>query len=89
MSDMAPNISGIAASDQARSMHLAELALTFAQDWLDQKGRFVVKVFQGEGFDGFLAELRRSFIEVKVRKPEASRPDSREVYLVARGLRSR
>jgi 23S rRNA (uridine2552-2'-O)-methyltransferase len=89
MSDMAPNISGIAASDQARSMHLAELALTFSQDWLDQNGRFVVKVFQGEGFDGFLAELRRCFRTVKVRKPEASRPDSREVYLVARGLRPR
>ena len=87
MSDMAPNLSGIAASDQARSMHLAELALAFALEWLSETGRFVVKVFQGEGFDGYLAQLRQHFVEVKVRKPEASRADSREVYLVARQLK--
>ena len=87
MSDMAPNLSGIAASDQARSMYLAELALAFALAWLSETGRFVVKVFQGEGFDGFLAQLRQHFAEVKVRKPEASRADSREVYLVARHLK--
>lgn len=87
MSDMAPNLSGIAASDQARSMYLAELALAFALEWLNETGRFVVKVFQGEGFDAYLAQLRQHFVEVKVRKPEASRSDSREVYLVARGLK--
>ena len=87
LSDMAPNLSGIAASDQARSMDLAELALAFALDWLRPQGHFVVKVFQGAGFDAYLAELRRRFKAVKVRKPQASRPDSREVYLVASGLR--
>ena len=87
LSDMAPNISGVAASDQARSMHLAELALEFARDWLEPSGRFLVKVFQGEGFDPFLAEVRAAFRSVKVRKPPASRAESREVYIVAAGRR--
>lgn len=82
LSDMAPNLSGIGPSDQARSVHLAELALAFARDWLNPSGRCVVKVFQGAGFDGLLTEFRRSFAQVKVRKPAASRPESREVYLV-------
>lgn len=84
LSDMAPNISGIGPADQARSMYLAELALTFATDWLDISGVLVVKVFQGEGFDALLAQMRRAFRTVKIRKPRASRPESREVYLVAR-----
>lgn len=87
LSDMAPNISGIGASDQAKSMYLAELALAFAKDWLSSNGVFVVKVFQGAGFDAFLTDVRGSFQTVKVRKPKASRAESREVYLVARGLK--
>ncbi len=87
LSDMAPNISGIGPSDQAKSMYLAELALDFARTWLGTGGFFVVKVFQGAGFDEFLTEVRRSFQSVKVRKPKASRPESREVYLVAKGLK--
>lgn len=87
LSDMAPNISGIGPSDQAKSMYLAELALDFARAWLGTGGIFVVKVFQGAGFDEFLTDVRRSFGSVKVRKPRASRPESREVYLVAKGLK--
>jgi len=83
LSDMAPNISGIAPADQARSMHLVELAVAFADDWLDASGRLAVKAFQGEGFDPLLAELKRKYAIVKVRKPSASRAESREVYLVA------
>lgn len=87
LSDMAPNLSGIAASDQARSMHLAELALDFARQWLNPKGRFVVKLFQGEGFDEFLLEARATFKAVRVRKPKSSRRESREVYLVGDALK--
>ncbi len=87
LSDMAPNLSGIAVSDQARAMHLAELALDFARDWLETSGTMVVKVFQGEGFDSLLTELRQSFQTVRVRKPKASRSESRETYLVASGLK--
>jgi len=83
LSDMAPNISGIAASDQARSMDLAELALQFAVEWLEPHGRFVVKLFQGEGFDAYVKDTRRQFRGVRLRKPAASRKESREVYLVA------
>ncbi|MGK7295788.1 MAG: RlmE family RNA methyltransferase [Candidatus Wenzhouxiangella sp. M2_3B_020] len=88
LSDMAPNISGIAASDQARSMDLAELALEFAGEWLEPRGVFVVKLFQGEGFDRFVADARRVFGNVRLRKPEASRKESREIYLVADSRRS-
>ncbi len=88
LSDMAPNISGIGPADQARSIYLAELALAFAGDWLDISGTLVVKVFQGEGFEALLSQVREAFRAVKVRKPRASRPESREVYLVARGLKS-
>lgn len=84
MSDMAPNSSGNKAVDQPRSMYLAELALDFARQVLRKRGDFVCKLFQGAGFDPFLAEVRSSFGTVKVRKPKASRPGSREVYLVAR-----
>jgi len=88
LSDMAPNISGIAASDQARSMDLAELALEFACDWLAPGGVFVVKLFQGEGFDEFVRTARTRFDRVRLRKPAASRKKSREIYLVADSRRS-
>jgi 23S rRNA (uridine2552-2'-O)-methyltransferase len=88
LSDMAPNLSGIGPSDQARSVYLAELALAFATDWLDISGTLVVKVFQGAGFDELLTEFRQSFRTVKVRKPQASRSESREVYLVGTGLKA-
>jgi 23S rRNA (uridine2552-2'-O)-methyltransferase len=87
MSDMAPNVSGVGAVDQPRSMYLCELALAFAVESLKSGGNFLVKVFQGEGFDEYLQEVRRSFGTVSVRKPKASRPKSREVYLVARNLK--
>ena len=86
LSDMAPNLSGIAASDQARSIDLAELALAFSRDWLDPSGACVVKVFQGAGFDGLLGVFRAAFKSVKIRKPKASRAESREVYLVGKRL---
>jgi len=85
MSDMAPNISGMKAVDQPRAMYLAELALEMAIQVLNEEGVFLVKVFQGEGFDEYLRELRSYFKRVTVRKPKASRPRSREVYLLARG----
>ena len=85
MSDMAPNISGLKAVDQPRSMYLVELALDMARRVLKPGGNFVCKVFQGEGIDPFIADTRNSFDRVKVMKPKASRPGSREVYLVARG----
>jgi len=86
LSDMAPNLTGVAGTDQARSMALAELAMDMAVAVLRPGGSFVVKVFQGEGFDGFVKALREPFRSVKVRKPEASRSRSREVYLVAGNL---
>jgi 23S rRNA (uridine2552-2'-O)-methyltransferase len=84
---MAPNISGMKAIDQPRSMYLAELALDFARTVLKPGGDFLTKVFQGEGFDPFLKELRASFDNVVTRKPRASRPKSREVYMLARGFK--
>jgi len=89
MSDMAPNMSGIAAADQAGAMHLAELALDFALAHLKPGGNFLVKIFQGEGFDSFVGSVRKPFERLRIVKPAASRPRSREVYLVARGLRVR
>lgn len=88
LSDMAPNISGVASVDQARSIGLAELALDFAVKHLKPQGNFLVKVFQGEGFDTLVAELRRRFVQVMIRKPEASRSRSSEVYLVGKGLKA-
>jgi 23S rRNA (uridine2552-2'-O)-methyltransferase len=85
LSDMAPNISGMAATDQARSMYLAELALEFVRDHLKPGGDYVVKLFQGSDFDVYVREVRALFDKVQVRKPKASRPRSREVYLLARG----
>ena len=87
LSDMAPNFSGVAVSDQARSVALAELALEMCDRVLKPGGAFVVKVFQGEGFDGFAAQVRRAFRTVRTRKPDASRAASREVYLVGLGAR--
>jgi 23S rRNA (uridine2552-2'-O)-methyltransferase len=84
ISDMAPNISGNRSVDQPRSMYLAELALDFCDRALERGGDFVCKLFQGEGADAFIAAARQRFKRVRVMKPEASRPGSREVYLVAR-----
>lgn len=83
MSDMAPNISGMDAVDQPRTMYLVELAVDFAREMLKPGGTFICKVFQGEGFDALVQSLRQDFGRVVVRKPKASRPRSREVYLVA------
>ena len=88
ISDMAPNVSGVAAVDQPRAMYLCELALDFARQVLRPGGAFVTKVFQGEGFDDYVRDLRASFTKVVTRKPKASRPRSREVYLVATGFKS-
>ncbi len=84
ISDMAPNVSGMKAVDQPRAMYLCELALDLAREVLKPGGGMVVKVFQGEGFDEYLRALRGAFTRVSTRKPKASRPRSREVYLVAR-----
>jgi 23S rRNA (uridine2552-2'-O)-methyltransferase len=86
LSDMAPNITGTRVVDQPRSMYLAELALDMARRVLKPGGSFVCKVFQGEGFDEFVRDARNSFERVRVIKPKASRPGSREVYLVARNF---
>ena len=87
LSDMAPNLSGIAATDQARALELAELALEFATRHLKPQGNLLVKAFQGAGFEAFLKGLRGCFTAVAVRKPGASRDRSSEVYLVGKGLR--
>jgi 23S rRNA (uridine2552-2'-O)-methyltransferase len=88
LSDMAPNMSGIAVSDQARSMDLAEIAFQFATLHLKRDGVFLVKIFQGAGYDDYLKALRKAFGKVVVRKPEASRGESAEQYLLARGLKT-
>jgi 23S rRNA (uridine2552-2'-O)-methyltransferase len=85
LSDMAPNISGIKVVDQSRSMYLAELALDCAKQILAPKGGFLVKVFQGEGFDAYLKDMRQYFKKVIVRKPQASRGRSREFYILGVG----
>jgi 23S rRNA (uridine2552-2'-O)-methyltransferase len=87
ISDMAPNMSGMAAVDIPRAMGLVELALDMAQRVLRPGGAFVAKVFQGEGFDALLADMRRDFQTVVSRKPDSSRARSREVYLVGKGFR--
>lgn len=86
ISDMAPNVTGMVVVDQPRAMYLCELALDFAAQVLKPGGGLVVKVFQGEGFDQFMRDLRSRFNKVVTRKPKASRPKSREVYLVATGF---
>lgn len=88
ISDLAPNISGIGVSDQARSMYLCELALEFARQCLKPGGSLLVKVFQGAGFTEFLAGMRKSFVKVGSRKPEASRGRSSEMYLLGRGFKA-
>jgi 23S rRNA (uridine2552-2'-O)-methyltransferase len=88
MSDMAPNISGIAAADQARAIGLAELALEFAVKHLKPQGNFLVKTFHGAGYDGLVNTLRRSFQQVVTRKPDASRSRSSEVYLLGKALKT-
>ena len=87
ISDMAPNMSGVASVDQARSMYLCELALDFTCAHLKPNGQFLVKVFQGEGFQEYLKVLRATFEQVLNRKPKASRDRSSEVYLLCKKLR--
>ena len=87
MSDMAPNIGGVRSVDQPRAMLLAELARDLAVEVLRSRGDLLVKVFQGEGFDALQADLRARFEKVVVRKPDASRAGSRELYLLARNYR--
>lgn len=84
MSDMAPNISGLEAVDQPRSVYLAELAIELANEILAKNGSLLFKAFQGEGFDGLIKELKANYQKVIIRKPKASRPRSREVYVLAR-----
>jgi 23S rRNA (uridine2552-2'-O)-methyltransferase len=87
ISDISPNITGIDSADQGSSIYLIELALDMARRVLKPKGNFVTKLFQGTGSDAYLKDLRTSFEKVSVRKPAASRPRSREVYVVARGFK--
>ena len=85
LSDMAPNKSGMDAVDQPRMMHLAELAMDFADNHLKPGGAFLIKLFQGVGFDDYVRELRRRYAKVAIRKPAASRKRSPEVYALAQG----
>lgn len=87
LSDMAPNISGIETVDQPKSMYLVELAFELAIQIMDRNGFFVVKMFQGEGFDELIKRFNTQFKTIKFRKPKASRPRSREVYAVCQGLK--
>ena len=87
LSDMAPNMSGQLSVDQPKSMYLADLAIEMAIKTLDLNGSFIVKLFQGEGFDAFVQTTRKSFKKVSVLKPKASRPRSKEVYLLASQLK--
>lgn len=86
ISDMAPNISGVDAIDQPASMYLVDLALDLARQILKPGGHFVVKVFQGEGFEEYKKDVKSSFKVLKIRKPKASRPRSREVYIFGQGF---
>ena len=87
LSDMAPNMSGQISIDQPKSIYLAELALDMATKVLSHNGHFVVKIFQGDGFDTFVQNTRKKFEKVVIRKPKASRPRSKEVYLIASQLK--
>lgn len=87
LSDMAPNMSGVASVDQARSMLLAELALDFARAHLRRGGGYLTKLFQGEGFDAYIKSMRATFDKVLLRKPKASRGRSREIYALATGFK--
>ena len=86
ISDMAPNMSGVDAVDQPRAIHLCELALDMAQRVLKPNGCFLVKLFQGQGSEAYLKDVKQHFKTVKIRKPAASRPRSREVYVLAQGF---
>ena len=88
ISDMSPNITGIGVIDQARGMYLAEAALEFSVERLNYGGNFLVKVFQGSGFEEFLRRMRTTFNRVVTRKPEASRGRSSEIYLLGLGKRN-
>ncbi len=88
LSDMAPNMSGVDLVDQTRAMHLAELALDFSRNWLKPGGNFLIKLFQGVGFDEYVRSLRAAFTRVSIRKPKASRARSNEVYALAQGKRA-
>ena len=88
LSDMAPNMSGIVSVDQPKAMYLVELALDLAVQMLPEGGVFAAKVFHGEGFDDWLKSVRSHFQVVNSRKPAASRPRSKEVYVVAKGFRA-
>jgi len=87
LSDMAPNMSGQLSVDQPKSMYLAELALDMAIKTLTPNGHFIVKVFQGDGFDAYVQTTRQTFKKVSIKKPKASRPRSKEVYLLASKLK--
>tara|TARA_B110000444_G_scaffold36726_1_gene32258 strand:- start:171 stop:794 length:624 start_codon:yes stop_codon:yes gene_type:complete len=87
LSDMAPNMSGQLSVDQPKSMYLADLAIDFALKILSRNGHFIVKVFQGDGFDEYVKKSRSSFRKVSIIKPKASRPRSKEVYLLASQLK--
>jgi 23S rRNA (uridine2552-2'-O)-methyltransferase len=88
VSDMAPNMSGNETVDLPKSMYLAELALDFATKVLTQRGGFLIKMFQGQGFDPFYANMKQMFKSVTIRKPKASRGRSREVYIVAKEFKA-
>ena len=88
LSDMAPNMSGVRAVDQARSMELADVALEACHKWLRPGGALAIKAFQGEGLDAWVADLRTPFRKVSMTKPKASRPESREVFVVAKGYQT-
>jgi 23S rRNA (uridine2552-2'-O)-methyltransferase len=87
VSDIAPNVTGISSADQASSIHFLELALDTVRRTLKPGATFVAKMFQGSGSDQYVKELRKHFDKVVIRKPEASRKESREVYLVAKGFK--
>ncbi len=87
ISDMAPNMSGMSSIDQPKAMYLVELALDLARQTLSPGGVFLAKVFQGEGFDPLLADMRQSFTKVQSRKPDSSRARSREIYQLCRGFK--
>jgi 23S rRNA (uridine2552-2'-O)-methyltransferase len=89
ISDMAPNMTGVPAVDQARSMELAELALEFADQTLKPGGAVLMKIFQGRGFNEFYAQMRLQFEKMVTRKPQASRSESREIYLLGKGFKAR
>ncbi len=89
ISDMAPNLTGIVLTDQARLYALGEMAMDFAVKFLKPNGCFLVKVFQGDGFEPYVKLMRANFQKVVTKKPDASRDESREVYLFGRGLKGR